>query len=228
MKAQAFLYDRIWSYVMAGSPGRWLLTASLISVLSATTPVLAQAGRPWVDPPPESGATPASPPTATPAPAASAPAAQPSQAATSAPAPQPSSASAPSEAPKEKEAVASRSPAEVSPRKEGISERVEQKTVTERKVRPPTQQARSATRPQKREEQTVRRRDPGLEVSQARSPRNGIERRARITRYGSVQEGVDAGLEVMRLRTIQLPDGRRIEVLTRPNQDIASQLPDDY
>jgi hypothetical protein len=214
---------------MAGSSGRWLLTASLISVLSATAPVLAQAGRPWVDPPPENGATPSSPPA--PTPAASAPATPPPQAAAPAPAPsapQPSSASAPSEAPKEKEAVASRSPAEVSPRKEGAGEQVEQKTVTERKVRRSPQQARSATRPQKREEQTVRRREPGLDVSQVRPPRNGIERRARITRYGSVQEGVDAGLEVMRLRTIQLPDGRRIEVLTRPNQDIASQLPDGY
>ena len=209
---------------MAGSSGRWLLTASLISVLSATMPVLAQAGRPWVDPPPESGTTPASPP----APAASAPAAQPSQASASAPAPQPSSTSASSETPKEKEAVASRPPAEVSSRKEVAGEQVEQKTTMERKVRRPSQQARTVTRPQKREEQTARRREPGLEVSQARPPRNGIERRARITRYGSVQEGVDAGLEVMRLRTIQLPDGRRIEVLTRPNQDIASQLPDGY
>lgn len=211
---------------MARSSGRWLLTASLISVLSATAPVLAQAGRPWVDPPPESGTTPASP--STPAPAAAAPAPQPSQAAASAPASQPALTLAPSETPKEKEAVAARSPAEVSPRREGTGERVEQKTVTERRVRRPPQQARSAARPQKREEQTARRREPGLEVSQARPPRNGIERRARITRYGSVQEGVDAGLEVMRLRTIQLPDGRRIEVLTRPNQDIASQLPDGY
>lgn len=211
---------------MEGSSGRWLLAASLISVLLATAPVFAQAGRPWVDPPPESGTTPSSPPT--PAPVASAPAAQPSQAAASVPAPQPSSASAPSEPPKEKDAVASRSPAEVTPRREGAGEQVEQKTATERKVRRPQQQARSATRPQKREEQTARRREPALEVSQARPPRNGIERRARITRYGSVQEGVDAGLEVMRLRTIQLPDGRRIEVLTRPNQDIASQIPDGY
>jgi hypothetical protein len=207
---------------MAGSPGRRVLAASLISVLSATMPVLAQAGRPWVDPPPENGTT----PSASPAPA---PATPPAQAVAPAPpvsAPQQSSAS--SEVPKEKEAVASRSPAEVSPRKEVAGEQAEQKTVTERKVRRSTQQARSVTRPQKQEERTARRREPRLEVSQARAPRNGIERRARVTRYGSAQEGVDAGLEVMRLRTIQLPDGRRIEVLTRPNQDIAGELPDGY
>jgi hypothetical protein len=210
---------------MAGSPRRWLWAASLIGVMSAA-PVLAQAGRPWVDPPAEGSATPSSPP-------ASAPAAQQPQAVApaSAPAPavaQPSSASAPSEAPKEKESVAAQSPVEASPRKEKAGEQAKQKTVTERKVRPSAQQARSVTRSQKQERQAIRRREPGSEVSEARLPRNGIERRARITRYGSVQEGVDAGLEVMRLQTIQLPDGRRIEILTRPNRDIAGELPDGY
>jgi hypothetical protein len=142
--------------------------------------------------------------------------------------PQPSSASAPTEAAKEKEAVTAQSPAEASPRKEKADEEVKKKTVTERKVRPAAQQARSVTRSQKKDRLATRRRGPSPEVSEALSPRNGIERRARATRYGSVQEGIDAGLEVMRLRTIQLPDGRRIEVLTRPNQDIAGGLPDGY
>jgi hypothetical protein len=206
---------------MAGSSGRWLLTASLISVLSAAAPAFAQAGRPWVDPPPESGATPSSP----------APAAQPTQAAAPSPTPslpQPSSASTPSEATKEKAAAATQPPPEASPRKDEAGDQAKQKTITERKVRRSTQQAQSATRSQGREVQATRRREPSLEVSQARAPRNGIERRARVTRYGSAQEGVDAGLEVMRLRTIQLPDGRRIEILTRPNQDIAGELPDGY
>ncbi|MBB3017777.1 pyruvate/2-oxoglutarate dehydrogenase complex dihydrolipoamide acyltransferase (E2) component [Microvirga lupini] len=208
---------------MTGSPGRWLLTASLISVLSTTMPVLAQAGRPWVDPPPEAGATPSLP---TPAPAASSP--QAAAPAATPPTPQPSSASAPPQPAKDNETVAAQSRPEVSPRKQQEGEQVKQKTAAERKVRPSTQQVRSTARPQKREELATRRREPSLEVSQARPPRNGIERRARGTRYGSVQEGLDAGLQVMRLRTIQLPDGRRIEILTRPNQDIASQLPDGY
>jgi hypothetical protein len=118
--------------------------------------------------------------------------------------------------------------AEASPRKEKADAEAKQKTTAERKVRPPTQQARSVTRSQKRERLATRRRKPNSEVSETRPPRNGIERRARATRYGSIQEGIDAGLEVMRLRTIQLPDGRRIEVLTRPNQDIAGGLPDGY
>jgi hypothetical protein len=142
--------------------------------------------------------------------------------------PQPSPASAPSEVPKEKEAVAAQSPAEASPRKEKANAEAKQKTATERKVRPAARQARSVTRSQKREQLATRRRKPGSEISEARPPRNGIERRARVTRYGSVQEGIDAGLEVMRLQTIQLPDGRRIEVLTRPNQNIAGELPDGY
>jgi hypothetical protein len=142
--------------------------------------------------------------------------------------PQPSPASAPSEVPKEKEAVAAQSPAEASPLKEKANEEAKQKTATERKVRPPARQARSVTRSQKREQLATRRRKPGSQISEARPPRNGIERRARVTRYGSVQEGIDAGLEVMRLQTIQLPDGRRIEVLTRPNQNIAGELPDGY
>ncbi|MGO4527377.1 hypothetical protein AB4097_21295 [Microvirga sp. 2MCAF35] len=101
-----------------------------------------------------------------------------------------------------------------------------QKSVAERKTRPASQQANGSTRDQRKGAQVVRRRG-GTEMSQA-EPRNAIERRARIVRYGSVQEGLDAGLQVMRLRTIQLPDGRRIDVLTRPDQDIASGLPDGY
>lgn len=207
---------------MAGSPGRWLSTPLLIGILSAATSVLAQTERPWIDPPSEIGT--ASSPPATPAPAA-----QPPQAAAPEPStPQQPSASAPPQVTRDKEAVASPSPVEASAPKEASDERVKQKTVTERKVRRSPQQARNPTRLQRREEQAARRREPGVEVSQARPPRSGIERRARVMRYGSVQEGIDAGLQVMRLRTIQLPDGRRIEILTRPDHDIAGELPDEY
>jgi len=102
-----------------------------------------------------------------------------------------------------------------------------QKSVVERKTRSVSQQASSPTRNQRQATQVPRRRASGTEMSQA-EPRSAIERRARVVRYGSIQEGLDAGLQIMRLRTIQLPDGRRIEVLTRPDQDIASGLPDGY
>ncbi|MBF9197163.1 hypothetical protein [Microvirga terrestris] len=192
------------------------MTASLIGVLSAAAPVFAQTARPWVDPPSDSGAAAPSP----------APAAQATQPAT--PTPQASSASAPSEPTKEKAVATTQSPPEASPGKDEAANQTKQKTAVERKVRRSAQQANSATRSQSRDERATRRREPSQEVSQARAPRNGIERRARVTRYGSAQEGVNAGLEVMRLRTIQLPDGRRIEILTRPNQDIAGGLPDGY
>ncbi|MBA1158565.1 hypothetical protein [Microvirga mediterraneensis] len=113
------------------------------------------------------------------------------------------------------------------PVKTATDKPAKQKSVVERKARAVSQQASSSSRNQRQTTQVVRRRTGGTEVSQA-EPRNAIERRVRAVRYGSVQEGLDAGLQVMRLRTIQLPDGRRIEVLTRPDQDIASGLPDGY
>jgi outer membrane biosynthesis protein TonB len=210
---------------MAGSSGHWLLAASLLGVLSAQAPVFAQAERPWVDPPAENAATP---------PAAPAPAAPPPQAATPAPAPpEPPSAPPSAQAASDKPAVEKPSSSETSPRKEAASEparkeQAKRKSTASRKVDTAPQKTRKAARTLKREGQTARRREPNSEVSEVRPPRNGIERRARITRYGSIQEGVDAGLEVMRLRTIQLPDGRRIDILTRPDQDLASEMPDGY
>jgi hypothetical protein len=208
---------------MAGSPGHWLLMASLLGVMGAPIPVLAQAGRTWIDPPAETG-----PKSPEPAPASAGHSPQTSAApAASSPAQLPSSPVS-AQFPKAKESAEAQAPSVASPRKEEASQQVKEKAETDSKVRRPSQAIRNASRNQKRDEQIARRREPRVEVSQARPPRNGLERRARITRYGSVQEGVDAGLEVMRLRTIELPDGRRITVLTRPNQDIASQLPDGY
>jgi hypothetical protein len=208
---------------MAGSPGRWLLMASLVGVLGTPFPALAQAGRTWIDPPAENGTkSPGSAP---------APAVQQPQASVPAVAPPPaqlSSSPTPTQVPEDKESVEAKAPPVAAPRREEAGQQVKEKTAAGIKVRPSSQPVRNATRSQRRTEQAARRPEPRVEVSQARPPRNGLERRARITRYGSVQEGVDAGLEVMRLRTIELPDGRRITVLTRPNQDIASQLPDGY
>jgi hypothetical protein len=206
---------------MAGSPGRWLLMASLLGVLGTPVPVLAQAERTWIDPPAEGGAKSSTPAPAVQQPQASAPAAAPPPA-------QLSSSPAHTQVPKDKESAEAKAPSMASPRREEASAQVKEKTAADVKVRRSSQQVRNATRSQRRNEQAARRPEPRVEVSQARPPRNGLERRARVTRYGSAQEGVDAGLEVMRLRTIELPDGRRITVLTRPNQDIASQLPDGY
>lgn len=203
---------------MAKFSGRWLVTASLVGLLGSPLTALAQAGRPWVDPPSESETKLQAPSSAP----SSLPVTPPAQAAV------PNSAAPPVSYPTETK-VSTESPLadETAPHKTATDNQTKQKAVTERKARAPSQQASSSARNQRREGQVVRRRATGTEVSQAQ-PRNAIERRARVTRYGSVREGLDAGLQVMRLRTIQLPDGRRIDVLTRPDQDIASGFPDGY
>jgi type IV secretory pathway VirB10-like protein len=206
MAGEAFPHGMIWRRVMAGFSGRWLVTASLVGILGSPLAALAQAGRPWVDPPSEAEAkaqAPMSAPSALPPP--------PTHVAG------PSPVAPPVPSPAEAKASAETQPPDAaSPRKTANDHQTKQKAATARKTRASSQQANASARSQRREGQVAWRRA------------TAIERRARITRYGSVQEGLDAGLQVMRLRTIQLPDGRRIDVLTRPDQDIASGLPDGY
>ena len=214
----------LWRHVMAGGSGRWLVTASLLGVLASPSASLAQAERAWVDPPPETGSQ-----TPTPAPSAAPPSSPPPpQAAAPDPAPavpQQASTSPSVGAGEEKKDVAPPSPAAA--RKPDSETPAKQKAAAERKVRSsPPRQASSPVRSRK-EEQSARRREPATEASRA-EPRSRIERRARITRYGTIQEEGGSDLQLMRLRTIQLPDGRRIDILTRPDQDIASELPDGY
>lgn len=209
---------------MAGASGRWLATASLLGALASSPASFAQAERPWIDPPPEAGSQAPAP---SPAPSL-APAQPPAQAAISQPAPassQQASTAASSQASEEKKTV--EAPAPVVSRKPASDDRAKQKAAVERKARStPPRQASSPVR-NRNEEQAVRRREPRTELSRA-EPRSGVERRARITRYGSIREGGGSDLQLMRLRTIELPDGRRIEILTRPDQDITSELPDGY
>ncbi|WP_445503626.1 hypothetical protein [Microvirga sp. G4-2] len=48
----------------------------------------------------------------------------------------------------------------------------------------------------------------------------------RSTRAARVREGLNSGLEVMTLRTIEFPDGRRIQILTKPRPGAMSELLD--
>ncbi|WP_262298632.1 hypothetical protein [Microvirga sesbaniae] len=203
---------------MAGLTGRWLVAASLVGLLAGPSTALAQAARPWVDPPSETETKALQP---NPAPS-SLPASPPAQAAA------PSGATPPGPSPAEAKAGTEAQPAaETSSRSAVADTQAKPRTTAERKTRSRSQQANASARSQRRDAQVARRRAAGTQISQA-EPRSAIERRARVTRYGSVREGLDAGLQVMRLRTIQLPDGRRIDILTRPDQDIASGLPDGY
>lgn len=207
---------------MTGFAARWLVTVSLAGFLVTPVVAHAQSGRPWVDPPAESDATPLRPtPTATPAPVALP--AKPAETVTS-PAQQASKPALQSDT-VNADAELQR-PSDASQQNAATGDQVKPKPSIERKTRA-SQQASSSARSQKRNAQVERRREARTRMSQAEA-RNAFERRARFTRYGSVQDGLDAGLQVMRLRTIQLPDGRRITVLTRPDQDIASGIPDGY
>lgn len=207
---------------MTGFAARWLVTVSLAGFLVIPVVAHAQSGRPWVDPPAESDATPLRPaPTATPAPVALP--AKPAETVTS-PAQQASKPALQSDT-VNADAELQR-PSDASQQNAATGDQVKPKPSIERKTRA-SQQASSSARSQKRNAQVERRREARTRMSQAEA-RNAFERRARFTRYGSVQDGLDAGLQVMRLRTIQLPDGRRITVLTRPDQDIASGMPDGY
>lgn len=201
---------------MTGFSKQWLLTASLVSILAVPVAAFAQTARPWVDPPAESEGK-HQVPTASPSPGTPVPQTVPHQ------------TSAPPSQRNVKDSVTAETPpaTETSSRNAAADNQIKPKVASERKVRPPSKQAKVSTKGSHREGQVARRRDANTQMSQAR-PRSAIERRARIARYGTVQEGLDAGLQVMRLRTIQLPDGRRIDVLTRPDQDIASGLPDGY
>ncbi len=227
---EAFPLQMLWRHVMAGGSGRWLVTASLLGVLASPSASLAQTERAWVDPPPEAGSqtpTPApsaAPPSSPPPPAPQAAAPDPAPAA-----PQQASTAPSAGAGEEKKDVPSPSP--TAARKPDSENPAKQKAAAERKVRSsPPRQASSPVRSRK-EEQSARRREPAAESSREVSraePRSRVERRARITRYGTIQEEGGSDLQLMRLRTIQLPDGRRIDILTRPDQDIASELPDGY
>jgi hypothetical protein len=205
---------------MTGFAARWLVTVSLAGFLVTPVVAHAQSGRPWVDPPAESDATPLRP-TTTPAPVALP--AKPAETVTS-PAQQASKPTLQSDTVNADAEL--QHPSDASRRNAAMGDEVKPKPSIERKTRA-SQQASSSARSQKRDAQVERRREARTRMSQAEA-RNAFERRARFTRYGSVQEGLDAGLQVMRLRTIQLPDGRRITVLTRPDQDIASGMPDGY
>ncbi|WP_201832878.1 hypothetical protein [Microvirga zambiensis] len=205
---------------MTGFSGRWLVTVSLAGFLVTPLFAHAQSGRAWVDPPAESDALP-SRPVHTPSPAPMAAPAKPAEPVST---PQHAAKPAPQSDTINADAELQRPP-DATQQSAAVDEQAKPKPLVERKTRA-SQQANSSTRT-KRNAQIERRREARTQMSQA-EPRNAFERRARITRYGSIQEGLDAGLQVMRLRTIQLPDGRHITVLTRPDQDIASGMIDGY
>lgn len=155
----------------------------------------AQTARPWVDPPPETGVAPSPP-----APAGSE--AKPAIAPASTPAPAQQAAPV-----VEKEKKGSQD-ASVSGNEKPAPKTVQTKVISEGKTRAPN---RAAAVRNDRLRQSAQRRDLAQQIS-------------RGTRADRIRQGVNSGLEVMTLRTIEFPDGRRIQILTRPSPGAVSEL----
>ena len=210
---------------------RLLRTASLLSLLMGASAAIAQAERPWVDPPSEAGAQPQ---TAVPSqgqPAQGQPAqGQPAPPATSDLSKPVSPSSDADKAPasqtgqtdKSTDTAQSQSPSVAPQPKPTVKKQTPRRSVVERKTRAPSREASSGRNVRQRAS-AVRRGPVGstgsIEASQTRN--------RRTTRFETVQEGVDSGLELMRMRTIQFPDGRRITILTRPEPGTLSGLADE-
>jgi type IV secretory pathway VirB10-like protein len=182
---------------------QWVGCVSLAFGLFAAASIShAQSPRPWVDPPSES----AVPAPNSPAPAAretKPPAAQPPAPSTS------TNVSAKEETGKEQAPQETLTSSTIKDKSEAKSP--PRKAVTVRKDR--SQRTRSTAVKNQRSKQAAQRREQA-----ARTVRN-----ARAER---IREGLDAGLEVMTLRTIEFPDGRRVQILTRPQPGALSELMD--
>ena len=201
---------------MRGEWRRGVAAASLLTMILGAPAALAQAVRPWVDPPTEAGAAP------------------PSQRApdeVKAPAPPP--APAPSEVVTYPDPAAAQDDGVVSgedtdlqaappAQSKSVQSKIRPKAAapTETRVRKVTARTSAPTREiQKRARTASRSRE--VAASRAEPPR--AERRRLAERSNSARRfmairaaAASSGLEVMHLQTIEFPDGRRINVLVRP------------
>jgi hypothetical protein len=175
----------------------YLTSAALIAgALVTSSPSTAQETRPWVDPPSENGSSPsASGPSSNPSPVETKPA-----------------------APVAPPATATIDPGTDKPSAQQAAETVEKpaakpaskKAVFERKTRKPTSEANASNR-------TSRKRTAASNSGPSRQS-------TRLSREERVRRGLDSGLELMTLRTIEYPDGRRVQILTRPSPGVMSEL----
>lgn len=199
-----------------------LSVAPILVLLASTSTGFAQTGRTWVDPPPEGAAPPLSAaPSANPA----SPAAKPEK-----PRPLPASpdhsasttakpASLSGEAEQDSESARAQPSSTASEQKPAVKSQTRRKAVAEQKKRSASRKA--AARNQRRDKVATHRGDPDVTGS-VQSSR--AERRSRDARIERIRRGIDSGLEVMNLRTIELPDGRRINILTRPDPEFMSEI----
>jgi hypothetical protein len=213
---EAFLCRGLKESAMAGHLQRLL---TLFAVVASASAAFAQSGRPWVDPPVQDGAQPQT----------SAPAATPNAAPASTADPKPAAA-LPGQAPADEqtkqstESARPQTPSSDPSASSGGKSRTSQKAETERRAPIPSPRAASR-KSSPRTEAIASRRGSSTRGSIAASRSEGRSTaRSQGTRLGRVQAGPGNRLEVMNLRTIQFPDGRRVTILTRPNPDATSGL----
>lgn len=188
---------------------RMLGAASLVALIACASSAWAETPAGWVDPPDPADvpSSPPAPPTAraTPAESASAPA----------------RAAEPEPAGRRESSRAARSERTRSP---------QQSARTDRSAEPDRSHSRSAAAAApKRSVQAKlsgRRRLAAAvasrrEVSRAERP---IVEGPVSTRVHTVRQALGSGLVVMRLRTLEYPDGRRVNVLTKPDPDTMQRL----
>ncbi len=202
---------------MTGPLKRIAGAVSLLALLAGAPTAFAQTGRPWIDPPSDAAGTP--PPAAqTPSPSTAAPVT------TGVPSRQ-EKAVLPEAAEPQRENARARSPVGAGSRAAANPSSPRKAAETARIRRSPTRSAAARTKATN---------GPRRAMASNRSnaapngrPR-GAERLSRESvRSARVRDAVNAGLEVMSLQTIELPDGRRIDVLVRPNPRTLSRLMDE-
>lgn len=199
---------------------------SLVALLAGTSAGLAQTGRTWIDPPSEGGQ-----------PQTSVPASEQPSRPTHSDSTKPLSASPEQASSGMEKAPGSQvsqsgkgsddgrpQPSAVSPQQKATAKlQTPRRNAVERKTRVSSQEATSVRTVQQKT-LTARR---GSVTSTGSIRASGMENRIG-PRFKTVQEGIDSGLEVMRLRTIEFPDGRRITILTRPEPGAVSEVASPY
>jgi hypothetical protein len=184
---------------MAGEMRRRLCTASLVALLALGSTALAQTERRWVDPPGDGGTAPQAVPSAANPPSAPAVSTTPSKPTP----PAESTASSPDRA----------IPPSAEPQKESARAETRDKEVRAAKARPTRKVVSDRpVRQTSRNAVTVRQRS-----SVAAADRIGSGRQRLVGRR----------LEVMTLRTIEFPDGRRMDILVRPNGEPVREVMGD-
>lgn len=171
--------------------------ASLLSLLALAPPAIAQAERLWIDPPADLGA-----PTTSPRPDKTSP-----------PAPPDTQRSSPDEMPPPQIEDAAAKPPEAAPRGPEEAAAANAEPSVEKSGAKPE----SVTLPRKTRQQAAPAAQRKKQVTVRATTRHAQTGRVNGQKFRTVQDAVNSGLVVMNLRTIELPDGRRVTVLVRPD-----------